>query len=179
MYGLRKINKDGMHYDFVWPLQVGAIVKCPDWNPAAECGGGLHMLPEGIGDYELLYGHYWCVVEFDENQMVRIDDQKAKVPECKIVYLSESPEGLKDFFDFNKFDSETAYYWAHYIGDKEIMIDRITDSQYAYWWALYIGDVEVMRDRITESKYAYLWARNIGDKEIMSKRITDEHWQIV
>ena len=54
MYGLRKINKDGIHHGFQWPLEVGAIVECPDWNPEPECGGGLHMLPEAIGNYDLL-----------------------------------------------------------------------------------------------------------------------------
>ena len=105
MYGLRKINKNGIHHNLIWPLEVGAVVKCPDWNPEPICGGGLYLLPEAIGNYGLLDGHYWCVVEFDEDQMVRIDHDKAKVPECKIVYLSENPDGLKHYFDFNKFDS--------------------------------------------------------------------------
>ena len=70
MYGLRKIHKDGMHYGFQWPLEVGAVVSAPDWNPEAECGGGLHLLPNAQGDYSLLYGHYWAVVEFDESHYV-------------------------------------------------------------------------------------------------------------
>ena len=55
-YGLRKINKDGIHYDFQWPLEVGAIAVAPDWNPEAECGGGLHLLPNAQGSYHLLDG---------------------------------------------------------------------------------------------------------------------------
>lgn len=176
MYGLRKIHKDGIHYNFQWPLEVGAVVKCPDWNPAPECGGGLHVLPEAIGDYDLLDGHYWCVVEFDENQMVRIGHDKAKVPECKIVYLSKKRNKLKDFFDFDKFNSLSAYGWACYIGGKKAMINKITDSEYAYLWACHIGHKKIMRDRITNSEYAYWWARNIGDKEIMRDRITDGKW---
>ena len=40
-----------------------------------------------------------CVIEFDEAKMVRIGHEKAKIEECKIVYLSESPDGLKDYFE--------------------------------------------------------------------------------
>ena len=177
MYGLRKIWEDGIHHGFHWPLEVGAIAKCPDWNPEPVCGGGLHILPEGVGNYFLLEGDYWCVVEFDEEKMVRIGIDKAKVPECKIVYLSETPDGLKDFFDFNKFDPETIYRWAYRIGDRAIMRDKITDSHYAYLWACNIGDKNIMRDRITESAYAYYWAINKGDVEIMRNKVTEPYWK--
>jgi hypothetical protein len=30
------------------------------------------------------------------------------------------------------------------------MRDRVTDSQFAFYWAKYFGDKEIMRDRITE-----------------------------
>ena len=176
MYGLRKINKSGIHYNFKWPLEVGAFVKCPDWYPKPKCGGGLHLLPEAIGNYGLLNGYYWCVVEFDENQMVRIDNEKAKVPECKIVYLSEDANGLREYFDFDKFDSMSAYGWALHIGDREIMIGKVTDSISAYYWACHIGDEEIMRDKITDSEWAYRWARNIGDVEIMRDKITDSRY---
>ena len=35
-------------YGFQWPLTVGAIVEAPDWNPAPQCGGGLHGWPWGF-----------------------------------------------------------------------------------------------------------------------------------
>ena len=129
-YGLRKVNKDLQHYDFTWPDQVGSIAKCPDWNPQPECGGGLHFLPEAVGDYDLLSGHYWVVVEYDDTKAVAIDLDKAKVEECKIVYFSEDPSGLLEFFDANKLDSEHAYHWARDIGNHDVMIDRVTDSQW-------------------------------------------------
>lgn len=173
MYGLRKIHKNGYHSGFQWPLEVGAIVTCPDWNSEPKCGGGLHLLPEAIGNYFLLKGHYWCVVEFDETKMVNIDNHTSKVPECKIVYLSESPDTLAQYFDLDKFDSRTAFYWAYFIGNKDIMIDKITDSEYAYLWTLYIGDDNVMIDRITESREAYYWAKSIGNRDIMINKITD------
>lgn len=165
MYGLRKINQDGKHYDFKWPLEVGAVAKCPDWNPKPECGGGLHLLPEATGDYLLLDGHYWCVVEFDESQMVRIDGDKAKVPECRIVYLSENTDGLRKFFNFNKFDSETAYKWALKIGDREIMRDKITHNCHAYLWAFYIGDREIMRERIIDPFWINKFDKKFGEEK--------------
>lgn len=120
-YGLRKINKDGIHYGFQWPLEVGAIAVAPDWNPEAECGGGLHVLPNAQGDYWLLRGEYWAVVEYDADSLVMIDDKKGKVPSCKIVYLSENPDGLLEYFKDVQFDSRNAYRWARRIGDREYM----------------------------------------------------------
>ena len=177
-YGLRKINIDGKngYNDFVWPLEVGAEVVCPDWSPELECGNGLHCLENGQGDWELLDGYYWAVLEYDSADRVNIDDQKAKVSKCKIVFLSESPEGLLKFFDWKSFDSETAYEWARNIGNKDIMINRITESEWAYHWAVSIGNKDIMIDRITESGWAYEWAKNIGNKDKMIDRITKSHW---
>jgi hypothetical protein len=159
MYGLRKISKDGKngYNDFVWPLTVGAEVEAPDWNPMPKCGGGLHCLPNAKGDWDLLDGYYWAVLKFNKKDMVQIDGEKCKVRKCKIVFLSENPDGLLKFFNASKFNSETAYYWAYDIGDRDIMIDRITESEWAYRWALNIGDKDVMIDRITDPCWAYRW----------------------
>ena len=54
------------------------------------------------------------------------------------------------------------------------MIDRVTNSQWAYRWARYIGDREVMIDRVIESYWAYRWAEDIGDKEVMKERFPEE-----
>lgn len=162
MYGLRKINKDGMHYDFQWPLEVGAVAIAPDWNPVAECGGGLHVLPNAQGSYDLLVGHYWAVVEFDESELVMIGSDKGKVPSCKIVHLSESTDGLLEFFRDVQFDQESAYKWALNIGDCEHMKQFVTVSQWAYYWALNIGDREHMKQFVTESEWAFLLNESIG-----------------
>ena len=144
MRGLRKINKDGIHYEFRWPLEVGAIATAPDWNTEPECGGGLHTLPNAKGDYRLLIGDLWAVVEFDETTMIVIDGQKAKVPSCKIVYLSEDPPKYTDWFDGPP-DSQSAYGWVNKIGDREYMKQFITDPLYAYNRAKNIGDEEHMK----------------------------------
>ena len=47
---LRNIKPDGTSYKgFVNPTTVGETVEAPDWNPIAECGGGIHGWPLGLG----------------------------------------------------------------------------------------------------------------------------------
>jgi hypothetical protein len=152
MYGLRKIKKDGKnsYNNFVWPLTVGAEVEASDWVRARVCGGGLHCLPNAQGNWSLLEGEYWVVLEFDEKDMVQIGNGKCKVRKCKIVFLSENPEGLLEYFDVNKFDSETAFRWAVNIGNREIMLGRITSSYYGYLWVDSIGDKEIMGKKFPE-----------------------------
>jgi hypothetical protein len=104
-------------------------------------------LPNARGDWYLLEGDYWAVLEFDEKDKVQIDSDKCKVKKCKIVFLSEKTEGILKYFDVNKFDSRTAYFWARNIGNRKIMINRITS----------IAD-------------AYLWCRDIGNKKFMIKK---------
>ena len=73
-------------------------------------------------------------------------------------------------------ESEPAYKWAYYIGNRDIMINHITDSEYAFWWAWYIGNQDIMIDRINESEWAYTWARCIGNRDIVINRITESEW---
>ena len=176
MLGLRKINKDGKHYDFTWPLEVGSKAIAPDWNPEAVCGGGLHVFPEGIGNLSLLDGYYWVVVEYDETKSVDLDG-KIKVPECTIVHISENPDGLLEYFPKMKNPtSEQAYFWARKIGDVEYMRQFVSDSQWAYCWARDIGDREHMRQFVTKSPWAVGWARYLGDREYMRQFVTDSEW---
>lgn len=52
---LKTVSADGTAYDgFRWPLEVGAVVTAPDWDPKPECGHGLHGLPWGEGKASLL-----------------------------------------------------------------------------------------------------------------------------
>ena len=179
MYGLRKISKDGKNdfNDFVWPLEVGAEVEAPDWNSKPECGGGLYCLPNASGDWGLLWGELWAVLEFDERDMVLIEDDKCKVKKCKIVFLSENPsEEMLQFFDHENFDSDIAYLWAYFVGNKDVMIDKIVESECAYNWAYHIGNQDIMIDRITEPRWAYRWAYKIGNKDIMISKIVESRW---
>ena len=156
---------------------MGAEVEAPDWNPKPVCGGGLHCLPNAVGDWRLLKGDYWAVLEFDEGDMVLIEDNKCKVKKCKIVFLSENhSEEMLQFFDHEKFDSIIAYYWGLYLGNRDIMSPKIVESECAYNWAYHIGNKNIMIDKISESRWAYWWAMNIGNKDIMIDRITESEW---
>ena len=80
---LKTVAADGeAHGGFKWPLEVGAVVEAPDWNLAPVCGGGLHGLVDGLGDWSLLD---WSLeakallVEADSERVVRFDG-KAKAP---------------------------------------------------------------------------------------------------
>ena len=195
---LRKCKNDGSSsHGFVYG-QVGDTVTAPVWDPKPECGNGLHGLKQGNGEWDLLEGDDWLVIEADENDVVDIDDEKCKFRTGKIVHRGNS-EGLHEYAPVMATDSasaiwwafhigdreimrdrvtesEHACFWAQYIGDREIMIDRVVDSKWAYKWAVYLGDKEIMRDRVTESCSAYQWANYIGDKEIMRERITDPYY---
>ena len=80
---LRTVNADGTsHNGFQWPIEVGAVVECPDWDPKPECGNGLHGLVHGEGDWDLLD---WSpdakalVLEVEESCIVEIG-AKVKFP---------------------------------------------------------------------------------------------------
>ena len=50
---LRTCDKDlKSHGGFQWPEK--GHVEAPDWDPTSRCGGGLHGLLEGEGDWDLL-----------------------------------------------------------------------------------------------------------------------------
>ena len=121
----------------------------------------------------LLDGEYWAVLEFDEKDVIQIGSGKCKVEKCKIAFLWENPEGILKFFDYKNFDSRTAYFWAYYIGNQDIMIDRITESQWAYRWAYFFGNKDIMISKVVESDWAYMWALYIGNRDIMIDRITE------
>ncbi len=47
---LKCVNADGTSYGgFKYPLEIGAEVTAPDWDPDNRCGGGLHGWAWGIG----------------------------------------------------------------------------------------------------------------------------------
>jgi hypothetical protein len=56
---------------FQWP--DSGYVECPDWDPAPQCGNGLHGLLWGEGDGGLLNWDSdakWLVVEVDEEDVI-------------------------------------------------------------------------------------------------------------
>jgi len=89
-YFLRTTDKDGKAYGgFQWPMQVGAIVEAPDWNPRAECGNGLHGLKDGLGNASHLSSAsdaVWWIVRADD----AIDlNGKHKFRRCEVVAFGD------------------------------------------------------------------------------------------
>ena len=83
---LRTTDKDGKAYGgFQWPLEVGAIVTAPDWEPTAKCGNGLHGLLNGEGEASHLSADadaIWWIVEADS----AVDlSGKHKFQTCRVV----------------------------------------------------------------------------------------------
>ena len=101
---LRTCAKDGSAYGgFKWSLEIGSIVTAPDWNDAKQCGGGLHALLDGNGDYSLLSNNadaVWQVVEVDRDKCVVIDNSKVKFESCKIVYSGNMASALTMIGDY-------------------------------------------------------------------------------
>ena len=91
---IRTCGADGSSYNgFRWPLEVGAMVECPDWKPRAEGGNGLHGLLDGIGDWSLIDsapGRRWQVIGVQRDEVVVIDGGKVKFPRGKVLYVGEA-----------------------------------------------------------------------------------------
>ena len=178
--------------------QPGEVVEARDWDPAPHGGGGLHGLLEADGDWMLLNGSQWLVIEADSQDIVTIDSSKCKFRRGKILYRGGA-KGLSQYTDRLALTSRAAFYWADNIGNRKIMRDRITDSIWAhrwavefgdhdvmrdrvvdsegaYWWAYDFGDYDIMRDRVVNSQYAYRWACDIGDRDVMRDRVVESKW---
>jgi hypothetical protein len=73
-YILRTCDENLKSYNnFQWPSS--GPVECPDWDPRASCGNGLHGLLNGEGDGTLLSWDptaQWMVVEVDPADVVNL-----------------------------------------------------------------------------------------------------------
>jgi hypothetical protein len=112
---LRTCNADMTARDgFKWPMS--GPVEAPDWNGKPECGGGLHGLLWGDGDWSLLNlspDAKWLVVEVDEADMVKIDDTKVKFSRGVVVSVGNMADAMsktlcsKERFDLLFGDAKT------------------------------------------------------------------------
>ena len=90
---MRGTHQAGAH--FTWP--TSGYVEALDWNPEPVCGGGLHGLAWGDGDWSLLSEEpsaKWLVVEVDPDYMVKIDEQKVKFRCGEVVYCGTKAEAI-------------------------------------------------------------------------------------
>ena len=87
-YILKSIPANGKAYGgFVWPTEPGAIVTAPDWDPAPQCGGGLHGALNGAGDGSLFCWDddaVWICAEIIGDDIVDLGG-KVKVRQCRII----------------------------------------------------------------------------------------------
>ena len=98
---LKTVAADGAaDGDFVWPLEVGAEVTAPDWDPTPVCGGGLHGLLDGRGNGSLINWStdaVWIVAEIPDDETVVDLDGKVKVRRCIVRHVGDktsAPEFL-------------------------------------------------------------------------------------
>ncbi len=87
---LRCCKPDGTSYgDFKWPLEVGAVVTAPDWDPEPVCGGGLHGWLNGSGDITAC--SWWNDVESVwlvlETETIVDLASKVKTPLCVVRFV--------------------------------------------------------------------------------------------
>ncbi len=88
-YFLRGVARDGTAYGgFQWPLQVGAVVTAPDWDPTPKCGGGLHGNLDGGGEATLLVDDGIGMVVAAKGAVDL--DGKHKFRKCRILYVGET-----------------------------------------------------------------------------------------
>jgi hypothetical protein len=96
LYGLRTCSADMTSHEgaFKWPKK--GRVECDDWNPAPNCGHGLHFLPLGVGNGALLNwapDAKWLVMRCDASLAVAITEDgggKSKCPWCEVMYCGDS-----------------------------------------------------------------------------------------
>lgn len=82
---------------FRWP--ESGYVEAPDWDPAAECGRGLHGLLWGEGEGLTHWDGRWIVAEVDAREVVDLG-RKVKVPRAWVLHVGDQ-------------QSATAYLAAH------------------------------------------------------------------
>ena len=80
------------------------------------------------------YYSYLCVSTIG-NLFAVFEEEEDTNEMLKVLFLSESSDGMKEYFNFDEFTQEDVFYWATYIGDRDILTDKITTSEYAYYWA--------------------------------------------
>ena len=127
---LRKCWKDGSSSNNFYYGKVGERVTCPDWSSQSICGNGLHGLKEGNGDWELLVGDDWLVIEADD-QIVDIDNDKSKFNTGIILFRGTREQLARSEYKFKfKLNEKSAYEWAKYIGNRKEMLKKINRCKY-------------------------------------------------
>ena len=103
---LRVCRADGSSKNgFVWPLQIGAEVVCPDWIDNSECGNGLHGWLYGQGDHNV--SDYWADADAKWFALEVLDSDirmlggKCKFPRAVVRFVGTKSEAA-DFIVQNE-----------------------------------------------------------------------------
>ena len=98
---LKTVKADGTaRGGFQWPLDEGAEVTAPGWDPTPVYGGGLHGLLNGAGNGSLINWStdaIWIVAEIPDDETVVDLDGKVKVRRCIVRHVGDktsAPEFL-------------------------------------------------------------------------------------
>ena len=98
---LKTVKADGTaRGGFQWPLDEGAEVTAPGWDPTPVYGGGLHGLLNGAGNGGLIdwsTDAVWIVAEIPDDETVVDLDGKVKVRRCIVRHVGDktsAPEFL-------------------------------------------------------------------------------------
>ena len=98
---LKTVKADGTaRGGFQWPLDEGAEVTAPGWDPTPVYGGGLHGLLNGAGNGSLINWStdaVWIVAEIPDDETVVDLDGKVKVRRCIVRHVGDktsAPEFL-------------------------------------------------------------------------------------
>ena len=109
---LKTVAADGAaDGDFVWPLEVGAEVTAPDWDPTPVCGGGLHGLLDGRGNGSLINWStdaVWIVAEIPDDETVVDLDGKVKVRRCIVRHDGTATAGNRGTATAGDYGAATA-----------------------------------------------------------------------
>ncbi len=94
---LRTTDAEGRsHGGFQWPLEIGATVTAPDWDPAPKCGNGLHGLMDGLGQASHLSfdddAIWWIVEAADAVDL----GGKHKFQSCRVVAFGPRHEATAE-----------------------------------------------------------------------------------
>lgn len=147
-------------------VEVGTIVESPYWGVLPVRGSGIFVLQKAQGDYNNLKGQYWAVLEYETSadNFVLFKD-RVEIYRGKVVYYSDDPSGLINFFKDEQFDENSAFSWAKLIGNREYMKNFISSDSFALQWAKEIGDADHMIKFIKTPEFAMEWILRINRED--------------
>ncbi len=96
---LRTCDSNGQSFrGFQWPLEVGAIIEAPDWNPEPILEGGLHGLPWGEGSSNCILKEsdtIWMLIAVDNTKDYVEFINGCKFKKGRIAYIGKQEDTIE------------------------------------------------------------------------------------